>query len=183
MTEVTFLTKLISTILYSRPTPQIPKGFNWNLFMSLVLRNGFVPLVYERIQKMVNVPQKLLDKFENLNMGELRKALLQDVYEEKILDRFMKDLDFNYQISNELYRLYRFCMEKIAMCRVKKDLVGMDEAKMVLERLHQSFVEVAKTDHSAPLMSGAAQLVTGMTYGKNSLNETYSNDLNNGYII
>lgn len=102
---------------------------------------------------------------------------------EKILDRFMKDLDFNYQISNELYRLYRFCMEKIAMCRVKKDLVGMDEAKMVLERLHQSFVEVAKTDHSAPLMSGAAQLVTGMTYGKNSLNETYSNDLNKGYII
>ena len=30
---------------------------------------------------------------------------------EKILERFMKDLDFTYDISKELYRLYRFCME------------------------------------------------------------------------
>jgi len=102
---------------------------------------------------------------------------------ERIVDRLAKDLDFTYEISGELYRLYRFCLERIAMCRVKKNLAGMDESEMVLQKLYKSFAAVAKTDHSAPLMTGSQQLVTGMTYGKNSMNQTYSNELNKGFLI
>ena len=88
MIEVKFLTKLIATILYSTPTPQIPQEFNWDSFASLVLRNGFVPLVYERIKDIPEVPQNVLERYKEQNAKELRKSLLQDIYGEKILERF-----------------------------------------------------------------------------------------------
>ena len=102
---------------------------------------------------------------------------------ERILDRLMKDLDFTYEISNELYRLYRFSMERLALCRIRKNLAEMEVVNTVLKNLYKGFAEVAKTDTSRPLMSSSQELVTGMTYGKNSMNETYSNDLNKGFFI
>ncbi len=141
-----------------------------------------------------NRSQLVVIKFEMIfaYMEDARRDMEENRWEavktditciERILDRFINDLDFNYEISGELYRLYQFCMEKMAMSRVKKQLAEMEEAYKVLQNLYKAFVEVAKSDESQPLMTGAQQLVTGVTYGKNSLNETYSNDLNKGFII
>ena len=140
-------------------------------------RSELVVIKYEMIfaymeEAKADMEAKLWDKVKN-NIGCI----------ERIIDRLMKDLDFTYEISNELYPLYRFCMEKLAMCRVRKDLSGMEEANVVLQNLYKGFVEVAKTDKSLPLMSSSQELVTGMTYGKNSRNQTYSNELNKGFFI
>lgn len=103
---------------------------------------------------------------------------------ERIVDRLMKDLDFTYDISGELYRLYRFCMERLAFCRIKKDLTGMEESRKVLENLYKAFTQLAKTDTSQPLMINSQQIVEGMTYGKNRLNVAYSNnDSDRGYFV
>lgn len=91
MVELKILVCLISEILYNSPTPQIPTEFNWISFANLVGRNGFVPLVYKRIKDIPEVPQNVLERFKEQNSKELRKALLQDIYEEKILERFEKE--------------------------------------------------------------------------------------------
>lgn len=140
-------------------------------------RSDLVVIKYEMIfAYMEDARQNMQD-----NRWEEVKINLSRV--ERILDRLMEDLNFNYEISAQLYRLYRFCMEKTAMCRVKKQLTDMEDANMVLQNLYKAFIEVAKTDQSQPLMTGAQQLVTGVTYGKDSLNEIYRNDFNKGYII
>lgn len=89
--ELYFLTKLISTILYDKQTPEVPKGFNWNTFLNLVSKNGFATLVYERVNEMPNVPEKILAVLHRLNKDAFQRAVLQDVYEEKILERFEKE--------------------------------------------------------------------------------------------
>lgn len=150
----------------------------------------------EFTERIVNANRSdlVVIKFEMIfaYMDDARQDMHQDLWEkvkmdlscvERILERLEKDLDFTYEISGELYRLYRYCLEQIALCRVKKNLEGMEEANLVLQKLYTSFVAIAKEDDSKPLMATSQQLVTGMTYGKNSLNETYSNDLNKGIFI
>ena len=91
MIEVKFLTELISTILYDKPSPDIPKGFNWNGFLNLVLQNGFATLVYDRVKDLSNVPERILTILQKRNREAFQRAVLQDVYEEKILECFEQE--------------------------------------------------------------------------------------------
>ena len=55
--------------------------------------------------------------------------------------------------------------------------------KGMLDRLHSAFVEVSRQDSSQPMMRNVQQVYTGLTYSKNSLNDSYASvsDFNRGY--
>lgn len=134
MNELKFLTQLISAILYNQPTPQIPQEFDWNSFSLLVIRNGFVPLIYERIKDMPEVPRQLLDKLMELNSKELRKTLLQDFYENQILERFEKEgiacLPLKGIILKHLYP--KFYMRSMSDLDVLIDINKLEESRQIM---------------------------------------------------
>ena len=135
--ELKVLTELISTILYGTSTPQIPKEFNWDKFASLVVRNGFVPLVYERVKDMPEVLQKVLDKFTELNSKELHKSLLQDIYEEQILERFEKEgINCMPLKGIILKRLYpEFYMRSMSDLDILVDVDKLKETRRIMPEL------------------------------------------------
>ena len=57
--------------------------------------------------------------------------------------------------------------------------------KGMLDRLHSAFVEVSRQDSSQPMMRNVQQVYTGLTYSKNSLNDSYASvsDFNRGYKV
>lgn len=89
--ELKFLTKLISTILYNKPSPAIPTNLDWNKFVSLVLQNGFTALVYEQLKDMPDVPRNVLTHLEKRYNADLQRAVLQEYYAEQILNRFEQE--------------------------------------------------------------------------------------------
>ena len=101
---------------------------------------------------------------------------------QKTLDMLMGALDFSYDISKELYRLYVTSKNLLVKGIYQNRLDGICEAEEILQRLYKGFHEAAKTDTSAPLMKNTQKVYAGMTYGRSSLNENLLNDNNRGFL-
>lgn len=82
-------------------------------------------------------------------------------------------LDFKYEVSKDLYRLYQFSLEQISACFYKNNTQGLLQAKKVLKGLYDGFLEAEKQDTSEPLMKHTQQVVAGMTYQRGNLTETF----------
>lgn len=98
------------------------------------------------------------------------------------LDALIDGLDFSYDISKELYRLYHYSKNQLARALYENRPDGIRDAEKVLKRLYSSFCEAAKTDTSAPIMRNTQQVYAGLTYGRTSLNENYTNDNHRGFL-
>ena len=101
---------------------------------------------------------------------------------QKTLDMMIQALDFQYDISKELHRLYATSKTFLAKAIYQNRIDGICEAEEILKRLYQGFVEAAKSDNSAPLMQNVQKVYAGMTYGRTSLNENMM-DNNRGFLV
>ena len=45
----------------------------------------------------------------------------------------METLNFEYEIAKELYPVYRFCRDELAMALVKNDISGVENAEKILK--------------------------------------------------
>lgn len=91
---------------------------------------------------------------------------------QQVVRRLMDDLDFSYEISNNLFAEYQFVNQLLSMAVCKNTSQNLYDAKRVLKNLYDAFVEVSRQDESEPLMEHTQQVVAGMTYQKGSLTET-----------
>ena len=98
------------------------------------------------------------------------------------LDMLMNALDFKYDISKELYRLYVTSKNLLSKAIYQNRTDGILEAEEIMKRLYQSFCEVAKADTSGAIMKNTQKVYAGMTYGRSSLNENLVNDNNRGFL-
>lgn len=137
MIEVKFLTELISTILYDKTSPEVPKGLDWNSFANLVLQNGFITLVYDRLKDIPSIPKKLQAVLYEHNREEFQKALLQDVYAEKILERFEQDgikcMPLKGIILKHLYP--QFYMRRMSDLDILIDINKLKETRQIMPEL------------------------------------------------
>ena len=91
-------------------------------------------------------------------------------------------LDFTYDISKELSRLYLYVNRCVTKAIAKSDIEELDHALYVLEHLRESFAEIAKDDTSECLMGNTQEVYAGLTYGKEQLNESLSGQDNRGIL-
>ncbi len=101
---------------------------------------------------------------------------------QKTLDMMMGALDFRYEISAELYRLYQVSKNLLEKAIYQNRLEGLEEAQRILMPLYEAFCQVAKTDTSAPLMQNVQKVYAGMTYGRSSMEEIVDNN-NRGFLV
>lgn len=140
-------------------------------------RGGMIVVIYDIIFAYINDAEESYrtDDYEGFREN-LRKA-------QRGVDVLMQALNFQYEISGNLYSLYVFAKEAMAKAIVKKALEHLEEAKMVLKELYEAFVEAAKQDHSMPLMQNTQQVYAGITYGKTDLTETFQDETSRGFFV
>lgn len=101
-----------------------------------------------------------------------------------VLNSFLDTLDYKYELALHLHTLYVYCKEQLAQAMYSFSENGIRNANKVLNGLYEAFEEVAKKDNSKPLMQNTQQVIAGMTYGKNQINENVEQmDLNRGFYI
>lgn len=100
---------------------------------------------------------------------------------QRFLLELMNTLDHRYDISNELMSLYIFVNRQMINAMIRNDKMLLDDAIMVISKLHESFSQLAKTDNSEPLMRNVQQVYAGLTYGKGLLNEMSMENANRGF--
>jgi flagellar protein FliS len=102
---------------------------------------------------------------------------------QSVLNELIQSLDFSYELSKNLYKLYMYSRNCLSRALYENKLDGIMDAEHVMRGLYTSFEEVAKLDKSEPLMHNAQQVYAGMTYGRKSLNENLSDeDSNRGFL-
>ena len=95
------------------------------------------------------------------------------------VNELMVSLDFQYDISHELYRLYRYVNENVTKAKTTKDDRLLASAYDTMQKLGTAFAQVASQDKTGPVMQNTEQVYAGVTYSKGNLNESLLEDPTN----
>ncbi len=131
-------------------------------------RTELVVIIYELIIDAVKEGEMCYNKGDSEAGAEkIRKAQLY-------LQELKGSLDFQYEISRQLYRLYRYVNEQLIATNIRQKPVNLDSACQVLEKLMDSFAEIAKQDTSKAVMQNSQQIYAGLTYGPGAQEEVFT---------
>ena len=100
----------------------------------------------------------------------------------KCIEQLLLALDYKYGLSYTLMRIYNYVLHLYLKALSQRNTSEFGEIKKILTGLHDSFEEVSRSDNSAPLMSNAEDVYSGLTYGKNGVNTSVS-DYNRGFRV
>lgn len=138
-------------------------------------RTELVVIIYELLLDCVREGNEAYlsgDSAEGENQIRKAQAYLQEL---------KGSLDFQYEVSMQLQRLYRYVNEKLIATLVKKKPVHLESVCEVIQGLMESFEQVAKQDTSGAVMKNTQQIYAGLTYGKGTLNEVSMSGSGNTY--
>ena len=93
----------------------------------------------------------------------------------------INSLDRQYDISNNLYSIYRYVDRLLIDASVRRDVFPIKEAKEHMKMIGESFRKIAKEDTDTPLMQNAEPVYAGMTYRSAGVNETGAG-VNRGFL-
>ena len=115
------------------------------------------------------------------DLAEAKKKLAENNREEytgavkhaaRFLNELIGSLDYRYELSFQLLSLYSFANKTLVRAMFRFDDSLLEPVVSMMEKLRDSFREVSKADTTGPMMQNTEKVYAGLTYGKNSLNES-----------
>lgn len=102
----------------------------------------------------------------------------------QVVEHLRSVLDFQYEISGQLYALYTYVERKISRAMYRKKEEDFLEARKVMQSLQEAFLKVAEQDGRDPMMANTQQVFVGLTYGRDNLRESVAKDIGTrGYWV
>ena len=87
------------------------------------------------------------------------------------LNELIDSLDVRYEPAPTLQQLYLYCIRRLALGEVRKDVALLDEIRKVIVPLQDAYAKLAKQNPAGPVMNNAQTVYAGLTYGRNTLTE------------
>lgn len=140
-------------------------------------RSELTVLIYEAFLESVSEGTKFLEA------GKIAECRQEIDRARGFLTELMGSLDFSYEISYYLRRLYVFAYHELCHGVALRDSSRFANATDIMNKLLPAFQEVAAQDDSEAVMQNAEPIYAGLTYGRTSLNETIGVDvkMNRGF--
>lgn len=153
--------------------------------ISQASRSGLVVILYDMADTYLEDAKSLPVFAEGADEQKLREygnALRKCG---QVIDLLIKGLDFQYEISNNLFQIYLHIKRTLVTCMACRDLEQLKVIQGMLHKLRNSFYEVSKTDKSGPLMKNTQQIYSGLTYSSmGGSNEVAGNvSENRGFMV
>ena len=129
-------------------------------------RSELVVIIYEAFLDSVEAGSQFLKD------GQIPECRQEIERAKGFLTELMGSLDFSYEISHYLRRLYIFAYQELCQGVAMRDEERFSHATDIIRKLLPAFREVATQDDSGPVMVNTEAIYAGLTYGKDSLNES-----------
>ncbi len=84
----------------------------------------------------------------------------------------MNIMNVDNDAGYDVYSIFAFINKELIRAKLKGEPLELSRCKGMLEKLHHSFIEVAKTDSGEPLIKGSEKVYAGLTYGATGLVES-----------
>jgi len=145
--------------------------------ITLSNRTGLTVVTYEILFAYLEDAKSALnaERWDDYKQS-IRKA-------QKCVTELMETLNFAYDLSAELYRIYSYSKELLAKAIYKRSEAEIIECETLLRMLYESFVKVAQTDESPVLMQNTEQVYAGYTYGRNDVNSSSNINPSRGFFV
>lgn len=99
------------------------------------------------------------------------------------LNELLRSLDLKYEPAPALYRLYMFCIRRLARGEQRRDAGPLDEIRRVIVPLCDAYRKIAGQNSAGPVMNNSQTVIAGLTYGRNTLTENLADQgLNRGIL-
>lgn len=82
------------------------------------------------------------------------------------INELLSSLHTEYEVAQQLQKLYLFCIRRLATAGRKKDKAPLVEVQKTLQPLRDAYEEIAGQNTSGPVMQNAQTVYSGLTYGK-----------------
>lgn len=108
-----------------------------------------------------------IEKASKIEEMEERKVHIDKAI--KVLQMLAEDLNFEVELSKELFRIYVYVQGLLVNGRHTEKL---EEAYKLIHKIYEAYKKIADEEESkAPSMENAEKIYAGLTYGKTSVNE------------
>lgn len=85
------------------------------------------------------------------------------------------------ELSQRILALYRYVERELISASVKRNEDAIENAIQIVRKLNQAFIEISKKDQSSAIMQNTEKIYAGMTYGRNSIQESSTVQGNRGF--
>ena len=124
------------------------------------------------------------DAAEALRSGNHERARSKCTNAVRVFGDLEGALDFSYEISFPLFRIYEFLSKEVSMAVIKNDPECLSTPIKLMQSLNESFEKIAQEDSSGPAMGNSQTVYSGLTYGRGTLNDSMDPGSNNrGFTV
>lgn len=121
---------------------------------------------------------------ESLKRGD-KRALKESLGKARgCVNELMESLHLEHEIAQNLLQLYLYVYRELLKCEMDKDTVHITNVLKVMLPLKDAYATISKEDVSEPVMSNAQTIVAGLTYGRNDVNESMTDQgVSRGFYV
>ena len=101
----------------------------------------------------------------------------------KCINELIGSLHYEYSPAGEMLQLYIFCSRQLVDVSARMDMDALVRIESILKRLRDAYAQIAPTNKSGAIMENSESVYAGLTYGRNSLNESVIGASNRGFLV
>lgn len=141
-------------------------------------KTEMIVILYEMVLTYTEDAKKALD-------AQKMDAFHQEINRAKMC---LKELQNSVNPENELamnyFEIYLFLRRELSRAAVAGNKAALDNVCSIVTELHETYKKLSEADTSRPIMENAQAVYAGLTYGKNSLNESLAGqDIDRGFRV
>lgn len=142
-------------------------------------KSELIVIMYEMAVKYID------DGTAALQAGNVQEFRVNIKRAKAVVNELASVLDLRFSVSGNLLALYTYMNNVMVKSDITLKTDDLIRVRAMLEKLHTAFGKVSEQDNTEPLMKNVQQVYSGLTYSRNSLNESYANasDLKRGYRV
>lgn len=151
----------------------------YTLRISQASKSELIVIMYDMAVKYIDDAKAAIDS------GNTEEFRINIKRAKSVINELASVLDLRFPVSVNLLSLYTYMNNVMVKADITLRTDDVLRVRAMLEKLHAAFTKVSEQDNSEPLMRNVQQVYSGLTYSKNSLNESYASatDLKRGYRV
>ena len=100
------------------------------------------------------------------------------------IDELTASLNFDYELAQNFQQLYLYVNRELVKASLHYDKENLENVRLVIEPLHKAYEQIENQDTSGPVMGNTQAVYTGLTYGRSTLTENYTDPAaNRGFRV
>lgn len=141
-------------------------------------KTTMIVILYEMVLVYVEDAKKALK-------AQDKEALHQEIQRAKACIRELQNsLNFKNDLAMNYFEIYLYLRRELSRADVAGNITALDNVCDIVTELHETYIKISEADISKPVMENTQTVYAGLTYGKNSLNESLaSQDIDRGFRV